>query len=316
MCHVVQVHAGGAGQSHRTVQPLLPDPFAELTATAGPAAGGLTLAGSGGSVPPFSVPMQGFGLGPQAAQPQLQPVRHAISQPVVVERTLALEQSGGPGGWQEAGLQAAGAVHPGGSTPQRQQYHNPFAAAIHTSAPSIAEQDQKRPLLQPPPFAHAGIKPGGLHLGPDGVPLGGFPGIAAGGSRGSSPNASPGIYPARSAGLGVGSMPVVEGLPQHGRQASWPAAALHWQMAAEPVAHTVVIGGGGQPAMPSPFCLPPGVSRQSSLGTGSPAQVTPAPTLYSLDGSTSCCTHVTHLCTVAARCHSTQRQSECARRGW
>lgn len=52
---------------------------------------------------------------------------------------------------------------------------------------------------------------------------------------------------------------------------------LQWQAVAtslpEPVQNSVVIGGASTPAVPSPFSLPPGVSRQNSLAAGSPVQV-------------------------------------------
>src|SRR6476646_8679351 len=104
-----------------------------MTVTAGPAAG-VTLMGSGGGGggQPFPVPMQALGLAPQAAQQQQQqPVRHALSQPGVMDRDhsaeMAPQQGGLAGSWQRAGaggLQAAAAVQLSSSRPQQ---HNPFA---------------------------------------------------------------------------------------------------------------------------------------------------------------------------------------------
>lgn len=137
---LLQVHGGGGivvNQSPRTpgsLQPLLPDPFADMTAAAsaglattaaGLPAGAAQVDNAAASGRPFPAGMQAFSP-QQPQQPQQQAVMQTSSQPTVMphnpfSRAATTQQAGAASSWQEAGLHPAAGFGAGVAAGPQQQ---------------------------------------------------------------------------------------------------------------------------------------------------------------------------------------------------
>lgn len=240
------MHSGGGP----ALQPLLPDPFADLT--------------SATAAPPQQLPQSPQQLRLQQAAPPRQMQQQAPAVPLQ-QRMRASSQPAFP---ERAQLLAAMGPHNSATNictvgwdifaQQQQQQQGVFTAGFPPQSPGFSGHLVRQSGMLPP-----GMLPGNaMQFG--GAPLGGAqPGHQ--GRAHSFTGGGMGMAHDGMAAAGFGS-PAAQSWLQGAAPDGW--AALHSVATSmpEPVQNSVIIGGGQPRPVQSPFCLPPGVSRQSSLG--------------------------------------------------